>query len=67
MNISTETINKMNHLQEDQMQVVVNLVDYFLKTPTEIFDEICEEGLQKPMTDDEIASFVSDVRKECCE
>ena len=64
MSVSAETIQKMDHLREDQMRVVTNLIDYFLKTPAEIFDSICEEGLQNPMTDEEVDDFVSAVRKE---
>ena len=64
MSVAAETIKKLDHLPDEQMQVVVNLVDYFLKTPAEIFDELCEEGLKNPMTDDEIDTFVSEIRKE---
>ena len=64
MSVTAETIKKMDNLQDDQMQVVINLVDYFLKTPKDIFEEICEESLQNPMSDSEIDTVVSEVRRE---
>ena len=64
MSVSAETIQKMDYLRDDQMRVVSNLIDYFLKTPVEVFDSICEEGLQNPMADEEIDDFVSGVREE---
>ena len=64
MSVSAETIKKMDHLRADQMQVVANLIDYFLKTPEEVFDAICEEGLSNPMSGEEIDEFVSGVREE---
>lgn len=64
MSIPQETLEKMNKLQDDQMNFVITLVDQLSRSPMDIFDSLCEQGQKEPMSDDEINHFVSQVRSE---
>lgn len=63
MSVDAETTKKSDYLPDEQMRAIDLVVDP-LKTPSELFDELCEEGLKNPMTDDEIDAFVSDIRRK---
>ena len=65
MPIPQETITKMQALSSDQMSIVINLVDQLsAMTPLDIFEALRADGQRKPMTDEEIDVFLSDVRAE---
>ena len=64
MSIPQETLEKMNKLQDDQMNFVITLVDQLSRSPMDIFDSLCEQGQKNPMSDDDIDQFVSQVRSE---
>ena len=65
MPIPAETITKMQALPSDRMNIVINLVDQLsAMTPLDVFDSLCANGSQNPMTEDEVDAFVADVRAE---
>ena len=43
MSIPKATIERLEALQDDEMSVIIDLVDFFSKSPADIFDEICDE------------------------
>lgn len=65
MTIPSDTISKMQSLTSDNLTIVINLVDQLASSnPTDIFNALCEDGARNPMSEKEVASFVSNVRKE---
>lgn len=65
MTVSNETISKMQALPAERLSVVMNVIDQMaLSSSMDIFTALCVNGSENPMTDDEIAQFVSSVRKE---
>ena len=65
MTVSNETITKMQSLSAEQMSAVVSFIDQLSSfKPIDILDDLCRDGCKNPMTDDEVAAFVADVRKE---
>ena len=65
MPIPAETISKMQALPSDRMNIVINLVDQLsAMTPLDVFDSLCTNGSQNPMTEDEVDAFVAEVRAE---
>ena len=70
MTATTETINKMNALSDDNFTIIVNLIDYMTASQEkfedglEIFEAVRSEGIKNPMTEDEVDAFVTSVRKE---
>lgn len=65
MDVPSKTIEKMQSLSADKMTLVVNLVDQLAQeAPLDVFFALCEDGGKNPMTEAEVAEFVSDVRKE---
>lgn len=65
MVVSNETITKMQSLPADQMSAVINFIDQLSSyKPIDILNDLCIDGSKNPMTDDEVATFVADVRKE---
>lgn len=65
MLVSNETITKMQSLPEEQFSFVINVIDQLsVCSPVDILNDLCMNGCENPMTDEEIAAFVADVRKE---
>ena len=65
MTIPNETLEKMQTLTPDKMDVIVNIVNQFtLNNPTDVFNALCENGAQNPMSEEEVYEFVSSVRAE---
>ena len=61
-----ETINKANLLSTEKTNAVINFIDQLALTsdPLNIFEALCNDGAKNPLSDEEINSFVSEVRKE---
>ncbi len=65
MVIPSETLTKMQSLSDEQMSAVISFIDQLtLHKPIDILNDLCMDGCKNPMTDDEVAKFVADVRKE---
>ncbi len=65
MVIPNETLTKMQSLSDEQMSAVISRVDQFAPhKPIDILNDLCRDGSKNPMTDEEVAIFVNDVRKE---
>ncbi len=65
MTVPADTLNKMQSLTSENMAIVVSLVNQLsLDSPEDIFDALCEDGSKNPMSEEEVAAFVSNVRKE---
>lgn len=65
MTVSNETITKMQFLSAEQMSAVISFIDQLsLLKPIDILNDLCRDGCENPMTDEEVATFVADVRKE---
>ena len=66
MQISANTIEKMNNLSEENKKIVISLVDQLSSTPLNVLAKLREQGLKNPMEMDEINSFIEDVRNQKC-
>lgn len=66
MEISTNTIEKMNNLSEENKRIIVSLIDQLSSTPLSVLAKLREQGLTNPMEMDEINSLIEDVRKQKC-
>ena len=66
MEISANTIEKMNNLSEENQKIVISLVDQLSSTPLNVLAKLREQGLKNPMEMDEINSFIEDVRNQKC-
>lgn len=66
MEISTNTIEKMNNLSEENKRIIVSLIDQLSSTPLSVLAKLREQGLTNPMEMDEINSLIEDVRKKKC-
>ena len=66
MQISANTIEKMNNLSEENQKIVISLVDQLSSTPLNVLAKLREQGLKNPMEMDEINSFIEDVRNQKC-
>ncbi len=65
MVVSNETITKMQSLSTEQMSAVISFIDQLSSCkPVDILNDLCMDGCKNPMTDEEVATFVADVRKE---
>lgn len=64
MTIPAHTIERMERMQDDQMSVVLKLVDFYTKSPVEIFDDICEEESRRPVSEEQVEAVVSEVRRD---
>lgn len=65
MTVSNETITKMQSLSAEQMSAVISFIDQLSSfNSINILNDLCMDGCKNPMTDDEVAAFVTDVRKE---
>ncbi len=65
MVVPNETIAKMHSLSDEQMSAVISFVDQLSScNPIDILNDLCMDGSKNPMTDEEVADFVADVRKE---
>ena len=64
MEISTNTIEKMNNLSEENKRIIVSLIDQLSSTPLSVLAKLREQGLTNPMEMDEINSLIEDVRKK---
>lgn len=66
MQISSDIIQKMNSLSEENQKIIISLVDQLSMTPLDILSRLREQGLKNPMEMDEINSFISETRKQRC-
>ena len=66
MQISANTIEKMNNLSEENKRIIVSLIDQLSSTPLSVLAKLREQGLTSPMEMDEINSLIEDVRKQKC-
>lgn len=66
MEISRNTIEKMNNLSEENKRIIVSLIDQLSSTPLSVLAKLREQGLRNPMEMDEINSLIEDVRKQKC-
>lgn len=66
MQISANTIQKMNNLSEENQQIIVSLVEQLSMTPLDVLSKLREQGLKNPMEMDEINSFISETRRQKC-
>ena len=64
MTVPQETMEKMVNLPSEKMAVVIQLVDQLAASPLDIFDDLRNEGLKNPMTDEEVDNFVDSVKQE---
>lgn len=64
MAISEAVLDKLNNLHDEQIKFVISLVDQMSRTPEEVFDSLCEQGLENPMTENEIDNIIKEVRDE---
>jgi len=65
MAVTDEIIEKIEALPEEKYTIVVNLINQLSATePIDIFEELRKNGSENPMTEDEVDSFVADVRRE---
>lgn len=66
MQISANTIQKMNNLSEENQKIIVSLVDQLSMTPLDALSKLREQGLKNPMEMDEINAFISETRRQKC-
>ena len=66
MQISSNTIQKMNSLSEENQKIIISLVDQLSMTPLDVLSRLREQGLKNPMEMDEINSFISETREQRC-
>lgn len=66
MQISANTIEKMNSLSEENQKIIVSLVEQLSMTPLDVLSKLREQGLKNPMEMDEINSFIAETRREKC-
>ena len=65
MAIPTDTVMKMQSLSPEKLTMVVNFVNQLtLDNPVDIFSELCKNGAENPMTEEDVYNFVSNVRAE---
>lgn len=66
MQISANTIQKINNLSEENQQIIVSLVEQLSMTPLDVLSKLREQGLESPMEMDEINSLISETRRQKC-
>lgn len=66
MQISANTIQKINNLSEENQRIIVSLVEQLSMTPLDVLSKLREQGLESPMEMDEINSFISETRRQKC-
>ena len=66
MQISANTIQKMNSLSEENQKIIVSLVDQLSMTPLDVLSRLREQGLKNPMEMNEINAFISETRRQKC-
>ena len=55
----------MQSLSTEQMSAVISFIDQLsFSKPIDILNDLCMDGSKNPMTDEEVADFVAEVRKE---
>ena len=64
MTVPQETMQKMINLPSEKMAVVIQLVDQLAASPLDIFDDLRNEGIKNPMSDEEVDDFVDSVKQE---
>ena len=64
MTVSTEITDKLEELSETDMSVVANLVEQLSQKPTDIFEDLRNDGVKNPMSEEDVESFVESVRRE---
>ncbi len=67
MNIPARTIERMEALDEEQASVIVKLVGFYSLSNSDIFDNICNEELKQPVSNEVIENTISDVRTKLYE
>lgn len=66
MQISSNTIQKMNNLSEENQKIITTLIDQLSMTPLDVLSKLREQGLKNPMEMDEINTFISETREQKC-
>ncbi len=65
MVIPKETMSKMQTLSQEQMSAVISFVDQLSSNKAnDVLNDLCTDGCKNPMSDEEVATFVADVRKK---
>ena len=64
MTIPADTLEKMQDMTQEKLNIVITLVDQLSKSPEQVLAELRQEGLKNPMSDDEIDDFIKNVRSE---
>ena len=64
MTVPQETMQKLINLPSEKMAVVIQLVDQLAASPLDIFDDLRNEGIKNPMSDEEVDDFVDSVKQE---
>lgn len=66
MQISANTIEKINNLSEDKQRIIISLVDQLSITSLDVLEKLRKQGLKNPMEMDEINSFIEETRRHRC-
>lgn len=61
MQISANTIEKMNNLSEENQKIIVSLVEQLSMTPLDALTKLREQGLKNPMEMDEIITTLDEL------
>ena len=64
MAIPQETMQKMETLSSEKMNILVQFVDQISMSPLDIFDDLRKEGVKKNLSDEEIDDFVESVKRD---
>ena len=64
MTLPAESLTKLDALPKEKLSVVIQVIEQLSESPVNKFRRLRANGLQNPMTDDEIDDFVASVRKK---
>lgn len=64
MTIPQETMRKMESLPSEKMNILIQFVDQISMSPSDMFEDLRNEGLKKNLSDEEIDEFVESVKSE---
>lgn len=64
MQISSDVVQKMSSLSEENQKIIISLVEQLSMTPLGTLSRLREQGLKNPMEMDEINSFISEIREK---
>ena len=64
MTLPMESMAKLNTLSTENMNIVIQVIDQLSEKPADTFRRLRTQGLQNPMSEEEIEEFVASVRNE---